>query len=358
MVYSFAPLSGNQQHVEERLRTLSLCVCALAAVVGTLYVLRSVLVPFVLAVAMRYLLQPLVITLTQRPLHCGAGVVLCSQEPCGPSRPRWLRSLGALLCHLQLPHWLAVVVTLAVAFTALGVFGVVIADSVRLFAARADTYAAQVRRLCAGVLGWLDTSAGGAEAESPIQQLYQRLTELASRLPLSQLILNSVEVVLALFSNLFLVLLFTVYLLLGRYEDEDPSDEPGDDVSVGSQIDDQITLFIKGKARPRLQPSPHTLAHRRVDQTPFGHRPTMYCGPPRVRRCCCRCSWARSPASSWPCSASTCGSSSARSPSGSTLCPTWARASPRCCRCPSSASTPTSRRSTRSSPSCCPRRCT
>jgi len=193
MVYSFAPLSGNQQHVEERLRTLSLCVCALAAVVGTLYVLRSVLVPFVLAVAMRYLLQPLVITLTQRPLHCG-GVVLCSEEPCGPSRPWWLRSLGAFLCHLQLPHWLAVVVTLAVAFTLLGVFGVVIADSVRLFAARADSYAAQVRRLCAGVLGWLDTSAVGVVAESPIQQLYQRLTELASRLPLSQLILNSVEV--------------------------------------------------------------------------------------------------------------------------------------------------------------------
>ena len=272
-------LTKDEERVEDRLRTLALCVCAGAVMGAALWFLKSVLVPFVLAVAMRYLLQPLVRVLTVRPFECAPGVRLCTEPPCSPSRPAWLRALGALACHLQLPHWLAVFVTLAIAFGALGALGLIIADSVRLFATRADAYADQVRRLCAGVLGWLDAAARTpappsalphADEINPIREVSKRLTEIASRLPLSQLILAAVEAVLALFSNLFLVLLFTIYLLLGRDESEpappSSASAPDSELSplsaacddddegyaeaesrIGSQVDDQIKAFIKGK---------------------------------------------------------------------------------------------------------------
>ena len=53
-------LSSSERSVEERLRTLAMCTCALGVVGASLYWLRTVLVPFVLANALQQMLVPLV----------------------------------------------------------------------------------------------------------------------------------------------------------------------------------------------------------------------------------------------------------------------------------------------------------
>ena len=51
-------LSVSERSVEERLRTLALCTCAVGVLGVALYFLRTVLVPFVLANALQQMLNP------------------------------------------------------------------------------------------------------------------------------------------------------------------------------------------------------------------------------------------------------------------------------------------------------------
>ena len=66
----FGSLTPEEHRIEERIRTLALSVVALGVVGAALYFLRAVLVPLVLALALKYLLQPLIDILSVRPLRC------------------------------------------------------------------------------------------------------------------------------------------------------------------------------------------------------------------------------------------------------------------------------------------------
>jgi len=139
----FGALNIEEARVEERIRTLALCVMGLAVLGGILSYLRAMLVPLVLASATRYLLAFPVDLLTRRPMHC-FGAELCGAPSHAPDAPWLVRCASDCLCRLVLPRWLAVLATLCVAGSICGWIGVVVFDSVRTFAARADTYSEQV----------------------------------------------------------------------------------------------------------------------------------------------------------------------------------------------------------------------
>ena len=129
-------LSQAQLDVEQRLRTVSQCLCGLAVIAAGLYYLRAILIPLVLAVALKYLLQPLIRVLAVRPLRC-CGRELCSNHLHLLWLPTKLRPCVSELCQCRLPYWLAVTVALSFAFGVLVVLGFVVADSVRVFTTRA-----------------------------------------------------------------------------------------------------------------------------------------------------------------------------------------------------------------------------
>ena len=265
-------LSAAESQIEERLRTLSLCICAGGVLCYALYVLRGILVPLILAVALTYLLQPMIDILSRRPLPCCCGVTLC-QRP-----PEQLRTAGAktrplLECLLQakLPRWLAVCVALMVAFAVLGLLGFVVADSIHVFSKRAGVYSERVTQLCMGVLeaidraraewaesfggAWLGANATSAavavqvndtaEEESARERMNQ-LAALAGKLPVTALIMHSLSSMMEALSNLALVLLFAVYLLFGSPRAPSPPSAKAHN-SVGAQADAQIMLYIRGK---------------------------------------------------------------------------------------------------------------
>jgi predicted PurR-regulated permease PerM len=140
----FGALSIEEARVEERIRTLALCVVGLAVVGGVLSYLRAMLVPLVLASATRYLLAFPVDLLTRRPMHCFA-MELCGRPSHAEDAPWLVRCASDLVCRLVLPRPLAVLATLCVTGSICGWIGVVVFDSVRTFAARVDTYSEQVR---------------------------------------------------------------------------------------------------------------------------------------------------------------------------------------------------------------------
>ena len=181
----FGSLSSTEQNVEERLRTLALCVCALGVVGAALFWMRSVLVPFVLAVALKELLTPVV----------------------------------EGLARLWLPRFAAALVALVLAAAALGALGIIVGDSVSQFSARSGEYYGQVKLLFSRCVEWLDTHLETVNHE----QRLEKVKQLIERLPVAQLAITVVESLLALLPNLLLVLLFAVYLLLGdrgdRYDD-------------------------------------------------------------------------------------------------------------------------------------------
>lgn len=140
-------LTADELAIEERLRTLALCICASGVVSYALYTLRAVLIPLVLAVALTYLLQPIIDLLSTRPLRC-CGTVCCRRPPerLRTVRPRF-KALAQCLLQAKLPRWLAVCVSLFVALGILGFLGIIVADSIRIFTTRAAIYSERVQQL-------------------------------------------------------------------------------------------------------------------------------------------------------------------------------------------------------------------
>ena len=215
-----------------RLRTLALCVCASGVVGYGLYTLRATLVPLVLAIALTYLLQPLIDLLSVRPMSC-CGVTLCSRPPeqLRTASPR-MKPFVQCIFQCKLPRWLAVCVALLCAFAVLALLGFIVADSIHIFTQRAAVYSERVQELCMGAIATIDrlraqladnfgpvngtaysqsgtasASAGGstvnatADEERAAAQAAQ-LARLAGRLPVSELIMHSLSSMIEALSNL------------------------------------------------------------------------------------------------------------------------------------------------------------
>uniref|UniRef100_A0A7S2NN93 AI-2E family transporter n=1 Tax=Haptolina brevifila TaxID=156173 RepID=A0A7S2NN93_9EUKA len=255
-------LTPVQKELEERVRTIALCVVAFSCVSYGLYVLRGILVPLVLAVALKYLLQPLIDLLSVRPLPCCA-IMLC-QERSPVSLPRRSRVGAALRClctsinKVRLPHGLAVCVALGFAFGVLALLGVIIAESIHVFTGKADVYSKRVESLALSGLSFVNTmqmqfrviqgnatTTNGSAADAA-EELTARVNEFVHKLPISALVLQTLTALLELVSNLALVLLFAVYLLLSPPTRKSPQHTPlTPDVNV--EADQQIHAYIRGK---------------------------------------------------------------------------------------------------------------
>lgn len=237
--FAFASLSPSQSELEERLRTVCLCICASGVFAYGLARLKFALVPLVLSLSLKYLLQPMIDALSQT----------------GPSRRR---RRGLRLPRL--PHSLAVVVALVVALAILATLATIVAESVRDFTSRADMYASQVQLMVVNAMQRLDATGFDERWRQP-----QTLEKVADKLDLSSVITAIVfslgEGLLSLLSTTMLVLLFTMYLLLEpvAVAVEEQQQQPSTSNMVRSssfmtfrtafskRVDKQINEYIKGK---------------------------------------------------------------------------------------------------------------
>ena len=247
-------LNQSQTALEERLRTVCLAICAGGVVSWGLAKLKFALVPLVLSLALRYLLQPMIDALTRTA-----------------ARRRWRRDEPSKLdealakrcgklgkacvlmkrkcTRLALPYSMAVLVSLALALGLLIFVAMLIAESVRDFTGRADAYAEQVQNALVIIVRWMD-----AYGISHKWRRTSSLTHLAEKLQLSAWVTATVfsigEGLLSLLSTTFLVILFTLYLLLTPSLTNEEEEE-GDDTPKASvfqrKVDRQIHTYVKGK---------------------------------------------------------------------------------------------------------------
>ncbi|EOD06041.1 hypothetical protein EMIHUDRAFT_460157 [Emiliania huxleyi CCMP1516] len=122
------PLDRIEGLIDERIRTLCLVGVLCAVVYFALYHLAGTLIPFFLAVSLKYILTPLI------------DVLSCRHPLCENGRPRpwWL---------VELPRKWAVLFALAIALFVLFVVGLTVANSLSAFASRAGVYNERIDEL-------------------------------------------------------------------------------------------------------------------------------------------------------------------------------------------------------------------
>jgi AI-2 transport protein TqsA len=162
---------------EERSRLVAASIIILAAVASAaaLYFTRPVMVPFVLSIFVYYLVLPLV---------------------------------DLLDFKLKMPRWLSVIITLLVVAGLLALLGLLITTSARGLLESQDIYRQKLADWAQRILAILDR--WGLDIGQ------QRLIDTLREMPFMQVIQKTAGTMLGLVTNGFLVLIFVIFLLLGR----------------------------------------------------------------------------------------------------------------------------------------------
>lgn len=187
---------------ERRIQTVCLLILSAAVIAHALWLLRSVMIPFVVATFCAFGLSPL-ITFQRR--------------------------------YLRVPYPLAVLATLILGCVGLVLLGGVISTSVRQLAANTDFYQKQINQLLDNTMSVLEDYGF-----DPVKTL-----DSLSALPIekvSGLLTGTTKAIVDLLSKGSLVLVFLVFLLIGGTTRTQPSG------GVLGEVESRIKRFIMTKA--------------------------------------------------------------------------------------------------------------
>lgn len=215
-------LTAKESHMDERIRTLCLVILASAVVAAALHYLRNVLVPLVLALALKYLLIPLI------------NVLSC--ESCANSMP------------CRVPRPIATIFAFGIAFGILGVLGAIVTRSIGEFTSHADVYRGRVEEILSLAfnatrslqeeLGLeMDEEEGGAPLD-PTTTI-ESVKSFVKHLSVTDVLLSVLGSAATVAEDIMYVSLFLVFMLAGYRHRERRY--------VKSAVDEQIFAYIRGK---------------------------------------------------------------------------------------------------------------
>ncbi|MEJ2636537.1 MAG: AI-2E family transporter [Calditrichia bacterium] len=166
---------------ENRLIIILLGILSVIAVGIVLYQIRSIVLPFALAVFIGYILNPMIQFFEDR----------------------------------HVPSVLAIILALIITFLLLNLFGVLIYTSIKSFAADFPQYEQRLYGLLDRILAFLNIPRDLFNTEMGAKGRLQWLQSIQD-LSLNKLVLTTLSSMLNFMSNTFLVLLFLLFILIGR----------------------------------------------------------------------------------------------------------------------------------------------
>jgi AI-2 transport protein TqsA len=187
-------------HREQRIQSICLLVLTAIAIAASLYWLRSILMPFVLALLFSYALTPLV---------------------------------ELQIRHLRAPRVVAVTVSIALAFLVLSFVGAVVSSSVAQITANAQDYQAQLQVLTERLVEWLPLERFDIDIDSSIDPL-----KLLPAETVGSVLVALTNAIVDLLSRGLVVMIFVIFLLLGA-----TTRKPADD-GMRSEIENRIERYI------------------------------------------------------------------------------------------------------------------
>ncbi len=166
---------------ENRIIITLLGILTVIAVGFVLYQIRSIILPFALAVFISYILNPTIQYFEDR----------------------------------RVPTFLAILLALVITFLVLNLFGVLIYTSIKSFASEFPKYQIKFETFITQILNFFSVPPEIIEGQSPTQGKLQWLNNFKG-LSLQKLVLNTLGSVLNFLSNTLLVMLFLLFILIGR----------------------------------------------------------------------------------------------------------------------------------------------
>lgn len=223
-----APMEDHERDFARHVKLACLIIIASAMIYMAMDRLQGILIPFALAVALSYLLTPLIDLLTCR---------------------------GRKGCRFRLPRFIAVILSLMVAVSVLTFIALVLVRALTTFKERSDVYKQRVGALIRHMISlveqyWPQPSSGASDGspapreERPIE-IEQMLSGFLKDVNLSAIILQLLGKAAHAMEDVMYIVLFLVFMLAHASPDADQSD-PHD--LVGRKVERQIFVYIRGKS--------------------------------------------------------------------------------------------------------------
>ena len=248
-------LGDRELHFDERIRTTCLVIVAAAVVYTAMGLLQSIMIPFIIAVALKYLLTPLIDLLS------------CRQTPSASGRMRPNR------CWCRLPRPLAVLLSFFVAISLLISLAMVIGQSVEIFTERASTYRERVEAILELVFNVIEATqqnmkktqeasierfnelpladipieedpTASSHAHEALQKFRSSAIAFLQQVSLTDLILSLLGKAAAVAEDVMYIVLFLVFMLMHRESEEEEAANPD---AFARTVDRQIFVYIRGK---------------------------------------------------------------------------------------------------------------
>ena len=185
---------------EQRIQTTCLLIISAFAIGVAFYFLRPVLVPFVLAIFFTYCLSP-VIDLQRR--------------------------------HLKMPRLLAIFITIVLGCLILTVLAMVVSASVSQMTEHAEDYQERLKALLAGLPVSIPLEKLGVEPAAITSTLFQNLQSTVGGM-----VSGTISAIVNVLSKGVLVLVFMIFMLLGRKE------MGGAETGLWSEVEKRIRKYI------------------------------------------------------------------------------------------------------------------
>lgn len=166
---------------ENRLIIALLGILTVIAVGFVVYQIRSIILPFALAIFISYVLNPVIQFFEER----------------------------------RIPTFLAILLSIILTFLVLNLLGIMIYTSIKSFASEFPKYEARFSIVLDNILRFLNIPREIFEGQSDNPDRLKWLNSIRE-LSLHRLILNTLGSVLNIVSNTFLVMLFLIFIMIGR----------------------------------------------------------------------------------------------------------------------------------------------
>lgn len=174
--------SGRRQTIENRIIIGFLGILSAIAVGAVLYYTRSIVLPLALAVFFSYILNPLITFFEKK----------------------------------KMPSFIAITLAIIITFIFLNVCGILIYGSIKSFAADFPKYESRVTNMYHDVMRLLDIPQTPQTASEPEGGDRFGILQDIQNLSISGIILKTLGSILNFLSNTALVMLFLIFLLIGR----------------------------------------------------------------------------------------------------------------------------------------------
>jgi len=218
-------LTELEMMLDERIRTICLVILALAVIAFAMVYLKEILIPFAIALALNYLITPLI------------DVISC-------------RNSG---CPLKLPRGIAIIVAFLITFGAMFALGLLLAQSVAIFAEHSDLYRERTELLLTRAFQSLEELFPGQfhflqGDHVSNEALAKNLNAILEKVDVTELIMDLLGSAAHIAEDIIYVALFLVFMLVGDASILRKGSDDVDHTPLMTRINTQIHVYIRGKA--------------------------------------------------------------------------------------------------------------